>query len=214
MRKIVTILMTGIDNFTYAANNQATKEDDIWIYYTDYEDMLHKVKADGTEKTKFNNIQSNGIIKVEGDWVYYQSFNQYRMWTNGTDISELDDNENDYYAIVGDWKYYRNNSDDGKLYKIRTDGTQNTKLYNDSCWPKDTLTTIQAVAMINRLESDEIDKRIKAGEGNWVDLHKEGYKEKYEVYEQYPLDNETLASREGTAVITNEFLEVLIMDYE
>ncbi len=33
--------------------------------------------------------------------------------------------------VVDDWIFYRNDSDEGKLYKIRTDGTERARLNQD-----------------------------------------------------------------------------------
>jgi hypothetical protein len=42
---------------------------------------------------------------------------------NLTDRLKLTNHSYYFINVAGDWVYYRNKSDDQKLYKIRTDGT-------------------------------------------------------------------------------------------
>jgi hypothetical protein len=75
------------------------------------------------------NIINGGIVAQQGDWIYYQNVsdhsNLYKVRTDGTQATKLNDRFSSYINIVGDWIYYSNGV---YLYKIRTDGTQETKL--------------------------------------------------------------------------------------
>ncbi|MDD4752730.1 MAG: DUF5050 domain-containing protein [Desulfitobacteriaceae bacterium] len=43
-------------------------------------------------------------------------------------------NNNGLYAKEGDWIYYSNLADQGKLYKMKADGTEATKITDDTAW--------------------------------------------------------------------------------
>jgi hypothetical protein len=82
---------------------------------------------------------------VAGDWIYYLDSGLYKIRTDGTERTKLTDNCADM-TLSGDWIYYTNyvpvtnpnvftpkSSEQGNLYKIRTDGTGKTKLNSDDC---------------------------------------------------------------------------------
>ena len=62
-----------------------------------------------------------------GDWIYYCNSSDghkiYKIRTDGTQRTKLNDDYSKDINVVGDWIYYENISDD-ELYKVRTDGTQ------------------------------------------------------------------------------------------
>ncbi|MPN37187.1 hypothetical protein SDC9_184703 [bioreactor metagenome] len=72
-----------------------------------------------------------------GEWVYYVNESDgsriYKMRTDGTEKTPLNDEESGYMNVAGDWIYFTNESDGGKIYKIRTDGTERTILGGDKC---------------------------------------------------------------------------------
>ncbi|MCE5223257.1 DUF5050 domain-containing protein [bacterium] len=81
------------------------------------------------------NIVNSGIVAQQGEWVYYSNFNDdrklYKIRTDGTGRTKLNEDNSYYINVVGEWIYYHNNSDEANLYKIRTDGTGRTKLNED-----------------------------------------------------------------------------------
>jgi len=107
-----------------------------WIYYTNGQ-ALHKRRTDGSEKTLLTGY-CNSYINVVGEWVYFSTGYLSRIRTDGTGESRLTDMNNDQYingqyiTVVSDWIYYRNENDNYSIYKIRTDGSENTKLNDES----------------------------------------------------------------------------------
>ncbi len=118
-----------------------------WVYYTNLKDggKLYKMRTDGTEITKLNDDASIEI-NVVGDWIYYLNDSDYqlcKMRTDGTEKTKLNDDVACNINVVGDWIYYLNNSYNArfsheflppfgfKIFKMRTDGTERTKLSDD-----------------------------------------------------------------------------------
>lgn len=122
-----------------------TKFDDSLGFY-----QIYKIKTDGTGNIKLSDNQKNQIpcINVVDDWIYYTSINDhskeqedynnndtlkpvpenfatlYKMKTDGTEKTKLEDKCDSFINIIGGWIYYSigESSNDG-LYKIKTDGT-------------------------------------------------------------------------------------------
>jgi hypothetical protein len=109
-----------------------------WIYYVNVQPgNIFKIRTDGTGKTKLNSNESRNIYVV-GDWIYYQDDQSYlcKSRTDGTGETKLGETEGpSFFNVVGDWIYYIvpyvNNSDDSCIYKIRTDGTEETMILSD-----------------------------------------------------------------------------------
>ena len=75
----------------------------------------------------------NGFAAAGDDgWIYYRggSSNQYslkKMRPDGSDVTVVLNNRNPWYINVADgWVYY--SSARGSIYKVRTDGTEETQL--------------------------------------------------------------------------------------
>ena len=121
------ILLIGVGAWIFIPKLFPGKGEDITTDVTD--------KNDEKYGNTSGNISNYGLAAQSGDWVYYRndsdSGNLYKMRTDGTDRTKLNDDNSYYINVIGDWIYYNNNSDDNKLYKIRTDGTDRTKLNDD-----------------------------------------------------------------------------------
>ncbi|SHI00942.1 DUF5050 domain-containing protein [Clostridium intestinale] len=89
-----------------------------------------KMKEDGTEKGYFINDWVNNP-NVVGDWVYYSNGYLNKVKIDGTGLTEICDDSAVMISVLGDWIYYINNSDDGKLYKIRLCGLDKSKVTDD-----------------------------------------------------------------------------------
>jgi hypothetical protein len=80
------------------------------------------------------NIVNGGNVVQKGKWVYYSNYSDgkkiYKMHSNGSQNTKLNDTESEYINVVNDWVYYYNESEDN-IYKMRTDGTKSTKLNDD-----------------------------------------------------------------------------------
>lgn len=101
-----------------------------WIYYLD-SSKLYKIKTDGTNKVQMVNENIENLKVIE-EYIYYVNYstktlsrinmysNQYQKLTN--------DKIQYFFTVDKDWIYYSNGSDGSKLYKIKMDGTNRTKL--------------------------------------------------------------------------------------
>lgn len=72
------------------------------------------------------------IQEIQGDWIYYRFKEQImKIKIDGTEKTIIGDAEsvqtNNHFVIDGDWIYY-SNFKDRSMYKIKTDGTENTRL--------------------------------------------------------------------------------------
>jgi hypothetical protein len=111
---------------------------DEWIYYISRTDRgkLYKIRIDGTDRTMLSDDVYMDFC-VDDDWIYYArgfGFDEglVKMRTDGSekiilDIKVVTHHE---FNVVDGWIYYSNDEFSG-LYKIRTDGTENTKLCSD-----------------------------------------------------------------------------------
>ncbi len=142
---------------------------DEWIYYSNQLDggKIYRINKDGNNRTQVNDDWSSYINVVE-DWIYYsRSFVEYEgefdphepsdsgiMWspitgameafgrlfkvrTDGTETTQLNDDYSISINVFGDWIYYVNyyeiNDDrNWNIYKIRKDGTERTKVTDDN----------------------------------------------------------------------------------
>ncbi len=81
------------------------------------------------------NIVNGGRVAQQDDWIFYPNSSDesklYKIRTDGTERTKLNEDKSWYLNVLGEWIYYSNNSDGGKLYKIRTDGSKRTKLNED-----------------------------------------------------------------------------------
>ncbi|QGU95842.1 DUF5050 domain-containing protein [Clostridium bovifaecis] len=103
-----------------------------WIYYSNVSDghKIYVVNKDGTARRKVNDEWADGA-QIEGDWAYYASargvLSKARKDGTGSVVpirgmtTEVD--KGYHLNVVGDWLYYSSAEDEGKLYKIRTDGS-------------------------------------------------------------------------------------------
>lgn len=111
-----------------------------WIYYANGNDnfTIYKMKIDGTEQAKLTNsdgFKTTRSITVSDDWIYY---------TYGVDFGrqlkkiKLDGTEETALIsscfciqVVDCWIYYSNYKDYYRIYKLKIDGTEITKISND-----------------------------------------------------------------------------------
>ena len=109
--------------------------------YTD--GSLRKQNLDGSNSQEF---VEQGVydITIQNDWMYF-TYNEnndgfyylYKMKTDGTCLTKLNDIYTDNVSVVGDWIFYqqavRTSSTAGKtldeFYKIKIDGSENQRIY-------------------------------------------------------------------------------------
>ncbi|WP_055666458.1 DUF5050 domain-containing protein [Desnuesiella massiliensis] len=103
-----------------------------WIYYSNYSDghKLFVIHKDGTYRGKISDTWAD-CVQVVGDWIYLTSGSGVIGKVNKAgdgNVIPIRATANQYdkgYHInaVGDWIFYSNAEDGGKLYKINTDGS-------------------------------------------------------------------------------------------
>ncbi|MEY2195636.1 DUF5050 domain-containing protein [Neobacillus sp. BF23-41] len=86
------------------------------------------------------NILNSGIVGKENEWLYYNKRQGTALYgtlsiiktdlTMDTPLMAKDDPT--YINVLNGWVYYRNGRDNGKIYKIKIDSTERTKLTDDS----------------------------------------------------------------------------------
>jgi hypothetical protein len=106
---------------------------DDWIYYSHY-DGTYKIRLDGSENTR---LLDRWVLSMDvwDDWIYFNNIGDlsiFKMRTDGSEITRLPNTELTHkIIIVGDWIFYEKRTQDqskGWIYRIRTDGTDNTKV--------------------------------------------------------------------------------------
>lgn len=125
---------TGRAQVSTALNNEVAYINVLgdWIYYTDKTDKHrpYVINIDGTYKAKLSDEWADSI-QVQGDWVYYTSGTGVlsKVKKDGTGsiipiVGQTREVDKGFHLNVsGNWIYYSNYLDGGKLYKIRTDGS-------------------------------------------------------------------------------------------
>ena len=108
-----------------------------FLYYLDSTSNNYdivKMKTNGDNKEIILNDVDATKFTIENDWIYYfKDSNFYRVKTSGESKQILSQRKIDNYEIVDNWIYYSYISD-GKyvISKMKTDGTDDTKIDDDS----------------------------------------------------------------------------------
>lgn len=130
------------------ANQGWVAENNGWVYYSNSADKfsLYKMRPDGAEKTKLNDMISYNI-NVYGGWVYYIGPKEkegseeflaeygmikgalYKTREDGTETVKVSDKTNKF-MIANGWIYFKS-TEDGTIKKMRIDGTQLTPVTDD-----------------------------------------------------------------------------------
>ncbi|MTI48436.1 MAG: DUF5050 domain-containing protein [Firmicutes bacterium] len=108
-----------------------------WVYYISGGN-IYKIRLDGTNKTLLNEEYSD-YLQVIGNWMYYirrpeqgEDYNIYKMKIDGTEETKLNTDFSTDINVVGDSIYYINYSDNDRIYKIGTDGSQRALVHDES----------------------------------------------------------------------------------
>ncbi|MDR1705939.1 MAG: DUF5050 domain-containing protein [Clostridiales bacterium] len=83
------------------------------------------------------NILNSGFTAMKDGWIYcgYGDRGLHKTQPEAAADIRLNDDDCEYINVLGDWVYYRNNSDGGKIYKTRTSGYGRVKLNDDDSRP-------------------------------------------------------------------------------
>jgi len=91
-------------------------------------------KANISGNTIGNNV-NGGTVAQQGEWIYYLTSIAgviNKVHTDGTRKTLICDDRVEYLNVIGNWIYYVNLSDQSNLYKIKVDGTERTKIGEDT----------------------------------------------------------------------------------
>ncbi len=132
---------TGKTNLNFESSYLNVSGD--WIYSVLRDKKLYKATTDGREFNKLCDDEVGsvafGSIAVSGDWIYYSNMsdggNLYKIKTDGTRRTKLNDDFSCYINVVGDWIYYciysiNSAYESMNVYKIKTDGTGKVSINN------------------------------------------------------------------------------------
>jgi len=131
------IRTVGIDKILIDANCTLEKVEGDWVYYKAMYDGLHKIRTDGSERTRLSALPSSALTtkQIHGDWIYYIVVDNNfvysglaRVRIDGTEDMLITTDRVFDFIVDDDWIYYSNVFDNRALYRIRTDGTGNMKL--------------------------------------------------------------------------------------
>ncbi|HYF75000.1 MAG TPA: DUF5050 domain-containing protein [Candidatus Nitrosocosmicus sp.] len=104
-----------------------------WIYYISGapKASLYRIGVDGKNKKLLSGKDVTEFV-VAGDYIYYDERGSIsRVKTDGTGWKQIAKGGIFAYFIVhGDWIYYSTPMEDMKLYRMKTDGTKKTKVYD------------------------------------------------------------------------------------
>ena len=130
-----------------SVNGKVWAVQDDWIYYISFSTVegdgrgfgrIHKIRADGSGRQQITNDRSGNLVVV-GDWIYYSivpfSGNSggdrglFKVKTDGSGRQMLSEGGANHISVAGDWVYFCGNySDNGKIYRIKTDGSEKQEL--------------------------------------------------------------------------------------
>lgn len=98
---------------------------------------IYRIKTDGTGTETLLAPGHTANLTVMADWIYYISTNDSssdtgllsKVKTDGTGHSFVTKKHGRSMNVVNNWIYYINVDDNNSVYKVRTDGTEETKVY-------------------------------------------------------------------------------------
>ncbi len=103
----------------------------------------------GRKGNSAGNIANLGLAAIQDEWIYYvndtDDYSIYKIRTDGSGRTKINDDNSRYLNVVGDWIYYSNYELEGlaaaefvdpnrnyNIYKIRTDGNERTQINDDN----------------------------------------------------------------------------------
>ncbi|HYF84615.1 MAG TPA: DUF5050 domain-containing protein [Clostridia bacterium] len=121
---------TRICNDKYVASTYVVGN---WIYYTSGapRPLLYRIGVDGKNKKLLAGKDVTQFVVV-GDYIYYDERGKLsKVKTDGTGKKLISQGGIfAYFTVYGDWIYFSSPMEDMKLYKMKTNGTQKTKVYD------------------------------------------------------------------------------------
>lgn len=104
---------------------------DDWIYLIQHVlGSVYKLRMDGSELTCINDGSCDQLFYAD-DGLYYVNYSEggkiYWMDMSGNHLKKVNDVKTEFYIVSEGWVYYKDEEDES-LYRIRTDGSQCTKM--------------------------------------------------------------------------------------
>lgn len=134
----------GNSNQNYASQGIYVENDE-WVWFSDREDSyrLNRMKPDGTgvEKYEVTDVTGKNIVgedlyyvKREGDEWAGRIYRMVPGETDATLVSPIRLNVAGAFMTVDDEIYFTNLDDGDRLYRMKVDGTDLTKMSDVPCW--------------------------------------------------------------------------------
>lgn len=95
-----------------------------WVYFNraSDQDKLYRVKVDGSDEMKINDIRAFALNENNGRLYFSDLDHNYRLSSaklDGTDIKIINDDMSTDLLFLDDWLYYLNHSDSGREYRLK-----------------------------------------------------------------------------------------------
>jgi hypothetical protein len=159
----LTTKATSINGYDFSLS-------DGWVYYRNVNDSnsVYKIRKDGSGNKKISNISVTGLV-LSNNVIYFTGKDNklYKMSKNGGNVVRLSNTGVQYIVISNGWIYYTTYSNKaptyGKLYKMKTNGTQCTKISNDNYICDITVqgTTLFYLGGDNNVYQTDLDRKYK-----------------------------------------------------
>ena len=94
-------------------------------------------KLQGEIGNNDGNITNIGSVCQKGDTIYYQNFeDKFSIYksVNGGEGQKLNSGTSYFINVVGDYVYYVHEDSDFHIYKMKTDGSENTEIVDKSAY--------------------------------------------------------------------------------
>ncbi|MDQ6419088.1 DUF5050 domain-containing protein [Paenibacillus sp. LHD-117] len=104
-----------------------------WIYYLDMTYQVHKMRWDGSDEQLVSDAEELLSLSVQNGLLVYDSLMDIGTFSVTLDKLETRKvtDEIQVFGLSDGWIYYRNGSDEDKMYRVHTDGTDNQKISDD-----------------------------------------------------------------------------------
>jgi hypothetical protein len=95
-----------------------------WVYFNKAsdQDKLYRVKVDGSDEVKINDIRAFALNENNGRLYFSDWDHDYRLSSaklDGTDIQIINDDMSTDLLFMDGWLYYLNHSDSGREYRLK-----------------------------------------------------------------------------------------------